>query len=191
MVCFCTYRGVIPRLFHGAQPFFHPVAIARIVERGWPVIQSQPWPRRPKSPVYRSSEEYVLSFVQSLTADEKQVFDATTIADGLLKALGEIQDAEREHKGSSVSRRAAEAILPFIAGLEQYGKALDIFANSSDMLCPIWGSLRVLLQVRFPQLRALNSARTCPGVNYISWVPLTLLLVTSELLDWKRIRRVF
>jgi hypothetical protein len=37
----------------------------------------------------------------------------------------------------------------FVIRLETYGKAIDMFAQTSTMIfAPIWGSLRILIQVR-------------------------------------------
>ncbi|KAI1869012.1 uncharacterized protein JN550_005999 [Neoarthrinium moseri] len=81
-------------------------------------------------------------FVKSLTLDEKRLFHATTLAETLLRSL---EDANAVHKHKSVSRRVMEGLVPFISGVEQYSKALDVFANSNDLLCPIWGGIRVVL----------------------------------------------
>jgi hypothetical protein len=62
-----------------------------------------------------------------------------------------LQDVVRQealHKEDSKSRAFTRRIEPFLACVEHYGKALDVLSNSSsDILCPLWGSLRVLLQV--------------------------------------------
>lgn len=41
-----------------------------------------------------------------------------------------------------------ERITSFVDGIEDYGKALDVFANTSSLImCPLWGSIRVVIQV--------------------------------------------
>lgn len=35
----------------------------------------------------------------------------------------------------------------FHDAVEDYSKAMDVFANSSAILCPLWGSVRILLHV--------------------------------------------
>ena len=59
-----------------------------------------------------------------------------------------MQIAEKEHKDKSISRKAAQALKPFVAGISQYGVALDVISNSSSMvLCPLWGGARVVLHL--------------------------------------------
>lgn len=93
--------------------------------------------------VKESSKE----FVASLSVDEQELFHATKTAQAILQ---EVSAANGEHKDASVTRRVGAALQPFIAGVEQYGVAIDVFANSSDLLCPIWGSIRIVLHVRNP-----------------------------------------
>jgi hypothetical protein len=62
--------------------------------------------------------------------------------------LQDVAVAEKQHKSKSTSRKAATVLKPFIAGIEQYAGAFDIIANASSMvLCPLWGSFRVVLHV--------------------------------------------
>lgn len=94
------------------------------------------------------------NFLASLSPDESALFEATKTADSLLK---EVESANNEHKDASVSRKAGAALLPFIAGIEQYGQAIDVFANSNDLLCPIWGSIRIILHVS----KDTNATKVC------------------------------
>jgi hypothetical protein len=50
----------------------------------------------------------------------------------------------------AVSRKISSALKRFVAGVEIYGKALDVFANSSEFLCPVWGGVRIVLSVKIP-----------------------------------------
>ena len=84
------------------------------------------------------------NFLASLSTEENALFEATKTAESLLQ---EVESASNEHKDASASRKAGAALLPFIAGIEQYGQAIDVFANSNDLLCPIWGSIRIVLHV--------------------------------------------
>ncbi|KAK3318708.1 ankyrin repeat-containing domain protein [Apodospora peruviana] len=86
----------------------------------------------------------VNNFLQSLSTDELLVFNATKLAKTL---LDEISQADAAHKQQSSSRKVGEAVLPLIAGLEQYGRGLDVFANGSELLCPIWGGMRIVLSL--------------------------------------------
>ncbi|KAI4122971.1 MAG: hypothetical protein LQ341_007249, partial [Variospora aurantia] len=87
----------------------------------------------------------VQSFFETLSPNEKELYKATTLAGQL---LDEVKRADQIHKDKSVSRRVAQALKPFLAGIDQYGKALDVISNaSSTVLCPIWGSIRVVLHL--------------------------------------------
>jgi hypothetical protein len=88
-------------------------------------------------------------FAQSLTPEEKQLFEASRLATAL---LAEVADVDQAHKQASRTRNHSAAILSFVAGIDQYGKCLDVFANANEMLCPIWGGIRVILHVRFKSL---------------------------------------
>ncbi|KAL8993605.1 MAG: hypothetical protein Q9169_006219 [Polycauliona sp. 2 TL-2023] len=85
------------------------------------------------------------AFFETLSPNEKDLFKATTIADLLLE---EVKTAEKIHKDKSISRKASQALKPLVRGIEQYGAALDVISNaSSQFLCPIWGSMRVILHL--------------------------------------------
>lgn len=97
-----------------------------------------------KQPITQLGEDCTKDFFDSLTPDEKTLFKAASISGSLLR---EVEDADIEYKEISYSRKPAAGVLPFIAGIEQYGRALDVFANSSDVLCPLWGAIRVVLHL--------------------------------------------
>ncbi|KAF2108794.1 ankyrin repeat-containing domain protein [Lophiotrema nucula] len=105
------------------------------------VLLSQGWnPKRIEQMLYVMSELGSLcakEFLHNLSADEQGLFRAATIAESLLK---ETESADADHKDASWSRKASASLLPFIAGIEQYGPAWDVFANSNDLLCPVLGS---------------------------------------------------
>ncbi|KAL8665977.1 MAG: hypothetical protein Q9168_007587 [Polycauliona sp. 1 TL-2023] len=85
------------------------------------------------------------AFFETLSPTEKELFKATTIAELL---LDEVKAAEKIHKDKSVSRKVSQALKPLVRGIEQYGTALDVISNaSSQFLCPIWGSIRVILHL--------------------------------------------
>ncbi|KAI4128883.1 MAG: hypothetical protein LQ338_002513 [Usnochroma carphineum] len=87
----------------------------------------------------------VQAFFETLSPDEKELFKASTVAEQLLE---EVKTAEKVHKDKSISRRVSQALKPFVAGINQYGKALDVISNaSSTVLCPVWGSIRVVLHL--------------------------------------------
>lgn len=85
------------------------------------------------------------AFFNTLSLGEKELFKATTIAEQLLE---EVQVAEKDHKDKSISRKAAQALKPFLAGINQYGMALDVISNGSSLvLCPVWGGTRIILHL--------------------------------------------
>ena len=90
-------------------------------------------------------DRFVQEFCGSLTPEEAKLFEAANIAKVV---LDEVKEAEAAHKEKSKFRKVTEAIVPFIDGLQQYGQALDVLSNASDLLCPIWGGIRIILHVR-------------------------------------------
>ena len=83
-------------------------------------------------------------YTEDLSHEEKQVF---------LQASPEMifydaSAAEKRHGASSTSRGRIDKLQPFIAAIEKYGKALDVYSNTYGLiLSPLWGSIRVLLLV--------------------------------------------
>ncbi|KAL8801160.1 MAG: hypothetical protein Q9182_004665 [Xanthomendoza sp. 2 TL-2023] len=87
----------------------------------------------------------VQAFFETLSPDEKALYKATTIAEQLLE---EVKTAEKAHKDKSISRKASQSLKTFTRGIGQYGAALDVISNAcSTFLCPIWGSMRVILHL--------------------------------------------
>ncbi|KAL8732257.1 MAG: hypothetical protein Q9166_002829 [cf. Caloplaca sp. 2 TL-2023] len=87
----------------------------------------------------------VQAFFETLSPNEKELFKATTIAEQLLE---EVKSAEKAHKDKSISRKVSGFLKAFTKGIDQYGAALDVISNSSStFLCPIWGSIRVVLHL--------------------------------------------
>ncbi|KAL8721231.1 MAG: hypothetical protein Q9225_002043 [Loekoesia sp. 1 TL-2023] len=73
----------------------------------------------------------VQAFFETLSPNEKDLFKATTIAEQLLE---EVKLADKVHKDKSISRKVSQALKPFLAGIDQYGKALDVISNASSMV---------------------------------------------------------
>lgn len=84
-------------------------------------------------------------YTKDLTDEEKQSINTATLETIYYDASA----AEKAHQASSNSRGLFEVkIKPFVTAIEQYGEALDIYSNSySLILCPLWGSIRVVLQI--------------------------------------------
>ena len=63
--------------------------------------------------------------------------------------------AESIHAMNSTTRRVMEKLQPFVAAIEQYGEAVNVYSSTYSLaLAPIWGSIKVLLHVGFSM--ALN-----------------------------------
>ncbi|KAL8695828.1 MAG: hypothetical protein Q9224_003129, partial [Gallowayella concinna] len=87
----------------------------------------------------------IQAFFETLSPNEKELYKATTIAEQLLE---EVKTAEKAHKDKSISRKVSQSLKTFTRGIDQYGAALDVISNaSSTFLCPIWGSMRVILHL--------------------------------------------
>ncbi|KAL8856574.1 MAG: hypothetical protein Q9178_006803 [Gyalolechia marmorata] len=85
------------------------------------------------------------AFFETLSPNEKELFKATILAEQLLE---EVKAAEKIHKDKSISKKVAQALKPFVRGIEQYGAALDVISNASaQFACPVWGSIRVILHL--------------------------------------------
>ena len=93
-------------------------------------VQIDPWLRAKRD------------FTRDLSLEEATLFDAATPE----TILQDASDASRSHYKSSPARKVSQKLQPLIRALEGYGPALDVCANaSSTILCPIWGSIRIVL----------------------------------------------
>ena len=88
-------------------------------------------------------------YIEDLTDEEKRLFAKGSKAT-LEATLYDASAAEKSHRASSGGRKfTSRILLPLIDAIEQYGEALDVYANaSSTILCPLWGSVRVVMHVR-------------------------------------------
>ena len=83
-------------------------------------------------------------YTEDLTDQEKRLY---------LQASPELifydaSAAEKRHGATSTSRGLMKKLQPFVAAIEQYGQALDVYSNAYPLaLSPLWGSIRVLLLV--------------------------------------------
>ncbi|KAJ5439446.1 uncharacterized protein N7458_010444 [Penicillium daleae] len=85
----------------------------------------------------------IRKFFDDLEADESVLFEATNKSQQL---LDDLRDVDNKHK-TSISRRIAPKLKVFVAGVEQFGSALDIVAGSISLMSPIWASVRIVLKV--------------------------------------------
>lgn len=82
-------------------------------------------------------------FIEDLSEEEKALYFNATLENIFYTA----SNAERSN-AASVSRRLATNLSRFLDSINQYGDALDVYANaSSTFLCPIWGSIRIVMHV--------------------------------------------
>lgn len=85
------------------------------------------------------------AYMKDLNSEEQALF-ATATLDNLLATT---DAAQKQHKDESKSRYIFTKLQPLVEAIDQYGKALDIYANTYPLaMGPIWGSIRVLLHVR-------------------------------------------
>ncbi|KAF1953763.1 hypothetical protein CC80DRAFT_419155 [Byssothecium circinans] len=95
-------------------------------------IPTQPW------------EAAKARFLEGLTTEEASRFTSATLENLFYDA----SSAQKKHTGGSRSWIMQERLASLADGLEDYGKALDVYSNASSLiLCPIWGSLRVVLHI--------------------------------------------
>ena len=83
-------------------------------------------------------------FVKDLSEEEQRTFFKASPESLLDDAVA----AERSHAEKSITRSVMEKLQPFVAAVEQYGTAIDVYSNTYSLaLGPIWGSMKVILQV--------------------------------------------
>jgi hypothetical protein len=81
-------------------------------------------------------------YLESLDPDEAVLFKEATVQNLFYNT----SKAEREDRQKSKTRNAIATIQPLVEKIEEYGKAMDTFANiAPTFLGPVWGALRVVL----------------------------------------------
>lgn len=95
----------------------------------------------PQSPLCRAFER----FCSTVNQAEKAAFSGLTLSD----VFARLEHLDRVHFSSSKVRRLIARLEPFLYFLDRHAKALDsmvqVYPNPSAL---IWGSLRVILEVR-------------------------------------------
>lgn len=92
-------------------------------------------------------------FLNDLDERERATFNDAT-AENIFYAASNVQ---REDQKGSKTRSVLENIQPLVSAVEDYGKAMDTFANISSLyLAPIWGSIRVILVIASSHGRFYN-----------------------------------
>ena len=83
-------------------------------------------------------------FVKDLSEEEQRTFFKASPESLLDDAVA----AEGSHAERSTTRSVMEKLQPFVAAVEQYGEAIDVYSSTYSLaLGPIWGSMKILLHV--------------------------------------------
>lgn len=84
-----------------------------------------------------------LEFKKRLQPGEEAQFAITTLHD-LEIAVQDIQERQRKSKTAQNLNR----IKPFLQAMAQYQEIIEVFLNTSTMLCFVWGPMKLILLVR-------------------------------------------
>jgi hypothetical protein len=99
-------------------------------------VPTQPW------------EAAKARFTEGLTAEESKRFKEATPEN----LFYETSAAQKRHADNSRSWLLQERISSLVDAIDDYGKALDVYANTYGLvMSPLWGSLRTVLHVRLHQ----------------------------------------
>jgi hypothetical protein len=91
-------------------------------------------------------------YIEDLSEEEKKLFANASLENLFYSA----SVAQKEYEEKSKSRALYTRLEPFIAAIDQYAAALDVYSNSCSLIMsPLWGSIRVLLHVKFTLYRFL------------------------------------
>ena len=102
-------------------------------------------------------------FLEELDESEKASFQSATFENIFYSASA----AQKAHQADSVSRAVAARMNALLTGINEWGQALDVYANASTMiLSPLWGSIRVLIHVCTPYLVFVSSQYSKPSNSH-------------------------
>lgn len=82
-------------------------------------------------------------FKKRLKPEEETKFAVTSFSD-LQMAVKDLQERQRKTKTAQNLRR----IEPFLQAMTQYQGIIEVFLNTSSLLCFIWGPMKFMLMVR-------------------------------------------
>lgn len=88
-------------------------------------------------------QRVLAKFLLRLTKEEVDHFRFTGLKD-VQQAIVDIQEQQARRKGM----RNLTRVLAFVEAMDQFGKVVEVFLNTSSLLCFIWGPIKFLLQVR-------------------------------------------
>ncbi|KAF1998479.1 hypothetical protein P154DRAFT_439146 [Amniculicola lignicola CBS 123094] len=83
-------------------------------------------------------------FLEGLSQEEVRRFKNATLENLFYDASA----TQKKHAKGSRTWVIQERITSLVDGIQDYGKALDVFSNTYPLvLCPLWGSIRVVLHI--------------------------------------------
>ena len=90
-------------------------------------------------------------FIEDLEEPERLMFAEASLENVFCSASA----AQKAHQEGSRSLYLASKLDTLLAGIDQYGKAMDVLSQASPFICPLWGALRVLIHVsvKAPDIR--------------------------------------
>jgi tetratricopeptide (TPR) repeat protein len=94
------------------------------------------------SPTAAPFERALAQFKMGLKKRDQETFKKTTLTD-LKNTIGELQ--AKQH--ASRRLQGLNRIQPFLEAMEQFGKAIAIFANTNELVAFIWGPVKLLLLI--------------------------------------------
>lgn len=96
-------------------------------------VPTQPW------------EDAKTRFIAGLSPEEAARFYAATPENLFYDASA----AQKKHAQNSRAWLMQERISSLVDAIDDFGKALDVYSNTYGLvICPLWGSLRIILHVR-------------------------------------------
>jgi hypothetical protein len=99
------------------------------------------------APASTGFQSALAKFSSRLTREEAENFRFTTLND-VNQVIVNIQEEQARRKGM----RNLTRVLRFVEAMDQFGKVVEVFLNSSSLLPFIWGPIKFLLQVYSPAL---------------------------------------
>ena len=82
-------------------------------------------------------------FIEDLEEPERLMFAEASLENIFYSASA----AQKAHQEGSRSRYLASKLDSLLAGIDQYGRAMDVLSQASLVPCLLWGTLRVIIHV--------------------------------------------
>ncbi|PMD12225.1 hypothetical protein NA56DRAFT_756767 [Hyaloscypha hepaticicola] len=95
---------------------------------------------------------YLQSFVETLTDEQKNEFEFSTLED-FQAAIVAIQNRQNSVR----KMRNLARLRCFLEAMDQYGKVIEVFVNASELVCFIWGPAKFLLQTASAYTEAFDA----------------------------------